>query len=125
MLEESGLDATVDWYIPTIQKQTGVDIHYEKSGTSYPVEGAAAIHIYRILQEALNNMTRHSQASEAAWVRLRYLPTRLELEVEDNGVGLKHSANGSGMGMVAMRERAELLEAASWKLARAAGRDFA
>ncbi len=109
MLEESGLDATVDWYIPTIQKQTGVVVEYEKSGTSYPVEGAAAIHIYRILQESLNNMTRHSQAS-VAHVRLRYLPARLELEVSDNGVGLKNIGNGFGMGMVAMRERAELLK---------------
>jgi len=108
MLEESGLDATVDWYIPTIQKQSGIDIHYEKTGASYPVEGSAAIHVYRILQEALNNMTRHSN-SRAAWVKLRYLPSRLELEVEDNGIGLKSGSNGFGMGMIAMRERAELL----------------
>jgi signal transduction histidine kinase len=110
MLEESGLESTVDWYVPTVQKQTGILIHYEKSGTPFPVEGSAAIHIYRILQEALNNMTRHSSAS-SAWVRLRYLPSALELEVEDNGVGLKSSSNGFGIGMVAMRERAELLGA--------------
>jgi signal transduction histidine kinase len=110
MLEESGLESTVDWYIPTVQKQSGVVINYEKSGTSFPVEGSAAIHIYRILQEALNNMTRHSKAT-TAWVHLRYLPSALELEVEDNGMGLKSSSNGFGMGMVAMRERAELLGA--------------
>jgi signal transduction histidine kinase len=108
MLEESGLDATFDWYIPTIEKQSGVDIHYEKSGEAYPVEGPAAIHIYRILQEAMNNMTRHSTA-KAAWVRLRYLPSRLELEVEDNGVGFKPGTARSGMGLVGMQERAELL----------------
>jgi signal transduction histidine kinase len=108
MLEESGLEATVDWYIPTIQKQSGIVVNYEKSGTPFDVEGSAAIHIYRILQEALNNMTRHSKAT-AAWVRLRYLPSQLDLEVEDNGVGLKTRTNGFGMGMVAMRERAELL----------------
>jgi signal transduction histidine kinase len=85
-------------------------INYEKSGTSFPVEGSAAIHIYRVLQEALNNMTRHSKAT-TAWVHLRYLPSALELEVEDNGIGLKSSSNGFGMGMVAMRERAELLGA--------------
>src|ERR1700678_1292752 len=110
MLEESGLESTVDWYIPTVQKQSGVVINYEKSGTSFPVEGSAAIHIYRILQEALNNMTLHSKAT-TAWVHLRYLPSALELEVEDNGIGLKSSSNGFGMGMVAMRERAELLGA--------------
>ena len=108
MLEESGLDATFDWYIPTIEKQSGVDIHYEKSGAAYPVEGSAAIHIYRILQEAMNNMTRHSTA-KSAWVRLRYLPSRLELDVEDNGVGFKPGATRSGMGLVGMQERAVLL----------------
>jgi signal transduction histidine kinase len=85
-----------------------VDIHYEKTGEAYPVGGSAAIHIYRILQEAMNNMTRHSTA-KAARVRLRYLPSRLELEVEDNGTGFKPGTARSGMGLVGMQERAELL----------------
>ena len=108
MLEESGLETTVDWYIATVQKQTGIDIHYEKTGAPYPVDGTAAIHIYRILQESLNNVARHSKAKET-WVRLRYLPAQLEMEVEDNGAGIDAKPAESGMGMVAMRERAELL----------------
>ncbi|MGA7626824.1 MAG: ATP-binding protein [Candidatus Acidiferrales bacterium] len=108
MLDESGLESTIDWYIPVVEKQTGVDISYEKSGTPYPVDGGAAIHIYRVLQEALNNVARHSGAREA-WVRLRFLPDLLELETEDHGKGLGTSAAKPGLGMVAMRERAELL----------------
>ncbi len=110
MLEESGLETTVDWYIATVRKQTGVDIHYEKSGEIYPVDGSAAIHIYRILQESLNNMARHANATEA-WVRLRYRPAQFEMEIEDNGAGIEARPVVSGMGMVAMRERAELLGA--------------
>jgi len=109
MLEEAGLESTLDWYIATVEKQTGLGISYEKAGRPFPVNGSASIHIYRILQEALNNAARHS-GSRDVWVRLRYLPERLELEVEDHGKGLGAEASRQGIGLVAMRERAELLE---------------
>ena len=92
MLDEAGLESTIDWYIPTIEKQTGIDITYEKSGQPYPVDASAAIHIYRVLQEALNNVARHSGAREA-WVRLRFQPDSLQLEIEDHGKGLDASAS--------------------------------
>jgi len=110
MLEEEGLESTLDWYIATVEKQTGLDISYEKAGRPFPVNGSASIHIYRILQEALNNAARHSESRDV-WVRLHYLPERLELEVEDHGKGLGTEAPHQGIGLVAMRERAELLEA--------------
>ena len=108
MLDEAGFESTVDWYIPTVEKQTGIAIHYEKSGASYPVNGSSGIHLYRILQEALNNVARHSEAKES-WVRLRFLEDALELEVEDHGKGFSAPAAKPGIGLVAMRERAELL----------------
>jgi len=108
MLDESGLESTVDWYIPTVEKQNGIKIHYQKSGGSYAVNGGAGVHIYRILQEALNNVARHSGAKES-WVRLRFEPQQLELEVEDHGKGFSTPAAKPGIGLVAMRERAELL----------------
>lgn len=110
MLDESGLESTIDWYIPKVERQTGVDICYEKSGSRFPVNGKVGIHIYRVLQEALNNITRHSGARQA-WVRLRFLPNTLELEVEDHGVGFSSQSARAGIGLVAMRERAELLGA--------------
>jgi len=108
MLEEAGLESTIAWYVATVEKQTGLRISYEKSGSPFPVSGDAAIHVYRVLQEALNNAARHSGGSEA-WVRLRYQPDRLELEVEDHGKGFERDARRNGIGLVAMRERAELL----------------
>ena len=108
MLEESGLESTVSWYIPSIEKQTGLVISYEKSGQPFAVDGSAGIHIYRILQEALNNVARHSEAREA-WVRLKFQPDSLTLEVEDHGKGFNSQSVSRGIGMVAMRERAELL----------------
>lgn len=108
MLEESGLESTVDWYIRTTEKQTGLDIHYEKSGQSFTLNGNSGIHIYRVLQEALNNVARHAETKEA-WVRMRFLGDAFEMEIEDHGKGFVAPPSNSGIGLVAMRERAELL----------------
>ncbi len=72
------------------------------------MNGNAAVHVYRIVQESLNNVTRHSGAKES-WVRLRFLPQALELEVEDHGCGFDAKTAKQGIGLVAIRERAELL----------------
>jgi signal transduction histidine kinase len=108
MLDEAGLESTLDWYIPTVERQTGITISYEKLGQPFAVDGGAGVHIYRILQEALNNVARHSGAKQA-WVRLRFLPYALELEVEDHGVGFAERPVRQGIGLVAMRERSELM----------------
>jgi len=110
LLEEAGLESTLDWYIPTVERQTGLVLHYEKSGQSFPVETSAGVHIYRVAQEALNNVSRHSGAREA-WVHLKFLPDSLELEVEDRGTGFVAEKIQRGIGLVAMRERAELIGA--------------
>ena len=106
-LEEAGLESTVDWYLPVVERQNGIVIHYSKTGTPFAVESRTGIHVYRVLQEALNNATRHSGTKEL-WVRLRFREQSLELDVEDHGSGFQ--SNGKrGIGLVAMRERAELL----------------
>ena len=108
MLDEAGLEATVDWYIPNVERQTGIAISYEKQGVPFDVSGSAAVQIYRVLQEALNNVARHSGAKQA-WVRLRFLPSTLELDVEDHGSGFAARPAKQGIGLVAMRERSELM----------------
>jgi signal transduction histidine kinase len=108
LLDEAGLETTLDWYVPTVERQTGLVLHYEKSGESFPVGTRAGVQIYRVLQEALNNVSRHSGAKEA-WIRLRFESEQLELEVEDHGKGLAPAEGQTGIGLVAMRERAELL----------------
>jgi signal transduction histidine kinase len=108
MLDEVGLEATLDWYIPTVERQNGITISYEKQGVPFDVERSAGVQIYRILQEALNNVARHSGANQA-WVRLRFLPAGLELEIEDHGAGFSGRPAKQGIGLVAMRERSELM----------------
>ncbi len=108
LLDEAGLESTLDWYIPTVGRQTGLALHYEKTGQSFPVETSTGVHIYRVLQEALNNVSRHSGATDA-WIWLRFSPDTLELEVEDHGTGFVAEKMQRGIGLVAMRERAELI----------------
>ena len=108
LLEEAGLESTLDWYIPTVEHQAGLTLHYEKTGKPFPVETSAGVHIYRVLQEALNNVSRHSGAREA-WIRLKFSANSLELEVEDHGTGFVAEKMQRGIGLVAMRERAELI----------------
>jgi len=66
------------------------------------------VQIYRVFQEALNNVTRHSGAQEV-WVRLKFSARALELEVEDRGKGFTAQTAQRGIGLVGMRERAELI----------------
>lgn len=108
LLEEAGLESTLDWYIPTIKRQTGFAAHYEKTGQPFAVEHGAGVHIYRVLQEALNNVSRHAGVREA-WVRVQYSPQEFRLEVEDHGEGIKPNKGHRGIGLVAMRERAEII----------------
>jgi signal transduction histidine kinase len=108
LLDEAGLVSTLDWYIPTVERQTGLVLHYEKSGDTYPVGASAGVQIYRVLQEALNNVARHSGAKEA-WIRLRFESAALTLEIEDHGKGFRPAEGQTGIGLVAMRERAEIL----------------
>jgi signal transduction histidine kinase len=64
--------------------------------------------VYRITQEALRNVVRHSRASQAT-VRLRHERGQLLLEVADSGVGFNVRAGHEGLGLVSMRERVAFL----------------
>jgi signal transduction histidine kinase len=72
------------------------------------VDDQTAIHVYRVLQEALANVARHSGATQA-FVRLRSGDGSIHLEVEDRGRGFSPNGSRRGLGLVAMRERAALL----------------
>ena len=109
VIDDYGLEKAIEWYVPMFQKQTGVEVTYQKEGTGPTIKDESAIHVYRILQEALNNVARHS-GSKRATVRVHYAPDLLRLEVQDEGKGLvaKLPEDRTGLGLVAMRERAEL-----------------
>jgi signal transduction histidine kinase len=111
ILHDAGLEETIQWYLDSARRPGATAVTYEQQGTSWPVQSAVAIHIYRVLQEALNNVSRHS-GSDRAWVRLSFEPASVSLEVEDRGRGFnpdRQRASGDGLGVVTMRERASLI----------------
>ena len=81
-----------------VERQTGLKLHYEKSGNAFPVDGTAGVQVYRVLQEALNNVKRHAGAPEA-WVRLKFQSDSVTLEVEDHGRGFSPAAAHQGIGL--------------------------
>lgn len=109
ILEEQGLAAAVQWHISVFQRQTGIAVHYQAPERLPEMEAAAAIHVFRILQEALNNAARHAHAREVA-VRLGAGAAGLTLAIEDHGSGIAPSSK-PGVGLAGMRERASLLGA--------------
>ena len=108
ILEELGLASTIDWYLSTVEKQLGIRVTLDTRGTPSQVDSTKAIHVYRVLQEALSNVARHSGTNEAA-VRLGFGTDRLEMEIEDGGKGIGPGTTRRGLGLVAMRERAAIV----------------
>jgi signal transduction histidine kinase len=108
ILEQAGLESTIDWYLSTVERQVGLSVSYERDGPAIDIGSSTNIHVYRIMQEALNNVARHSGAKQAS-VRLRSKDGIIEMDVEDHGKGLDAAASRRGLGIVAMRERAEML----------------
>ena len=74
-------------------------------GEPQPLPAGVALSAFRIVQEALTNVRRHSRA-ESVEVTLRYLADRLEIEVVDDGVGTTGPSGGNGL--IGMRERAQM-----------------
>jgi signal transduction histidine kinase len=108
ILEELGLASTIDWYLSTVEKQLGIRVTLDTRGTPRQVDSTKAIHVYRVLQEALSNVARHAGTSQAS-VRLGFAADRLEMEVEDHGKGIDPGMTRRGLGLVAMRERAAIV----------------
>jgi signal transduction histidine kinase len=89
-------------------RAAGLDVAVEVAGEPRPLPRALDLSAYRIMQEALTNALRHGHAGHAD-VRIGYGRRRLELEILDDGVG-GAAANGTGQGLVGMRERAAMFD---------------
>jgi signal transduction histidine kinase len=110
ILDEVGFESALEAWLPSFEKQTGIEVRYDKRGEGCELDREVSIHLYRVLQEALNNVARHSN-SKCADVRLRFLPQAVVLEIEDEGIGFQKK-DARGLGLVSMRERAGLVNGA-------------
>jgi len=111
VLDDFGLEKALGRSVEQFERQTGIRTTLVATGPIATIPPDSAIHVYRIVQEALSNISRHS-GSDRARVRIACEGNALHLEIEDAGHGLP-SARGrtvdSGLGLVSMRERAELM----------------
>jgi PAS domain S-box-containing protein len=114
IVDDLGLQAAVRGYCREFQQlypHIAVDLKQELNETNLP--DSLKILTYRVLQEALNNTAKHSDAENVS-VSLRHHADRLELSVVDDGKGFDRTSlsstnrSTSGMGLQGMRERAEL-----------------
>ena len=106
VLDQLGLAAAIEWLVQESAKRTGMAVTLRAE--EFPrLPDQVASHAFRIIQEALTNVTRHSKATRVD-VTVLHRGAILIIGVEDNGVGIMPmSLSGSGsLGMVGMRERA-------------------
>jgi signal transduction histidine kinase len=110
-LEQLGLVAAIGSLCNELSRahDVQIDFHHEDVPRRLPQE--TAVCLYRIVQEALRNVIKHSDAAQAV-VELRAEPTGVCLRIRDNGVGfhLNSAANQDGLGLVSMRERLRAVE---------------
>lgn len=111
VLERRGLKQALYEFIDMAEQATGIEIHF---GYTCPeLISDKNVHIYRIVQETLNNTARHSGAG-AATVELVKWKKKILLRIADNGRGFnktKALKNGAGLGLQNIMARADLLKA--------------
>ena len=116
-----GLMAGLNELAERTGKLFGIDCRFDCPGEVLVQKHGAAIHLYRIAQEALNNAVKHGKATRI-FIKLEIEGPRITLRVRDNGVGV-HSPSriGEGMGLQIMRFRADSLNGLLWMKNRATG----
>lgn len=109
LLDDLGLLPTIGWFVreyqttyPSIRVEKQTEI--EETQLPDPLKAV----IYRILQEAMNNIAKHSKANLVSIFLMRKKDDRIELVIEDNGIGFDRESVKRGLGLGSMRERAEL-----------------
>jgi signal transduction histidine kinase len=110
MLLDGGLAEAVYYFCSKLQESTGLQISFQQYGELPRLQPEFELSIYRIVQELVQNILKHAQASKAI-VQLNYRMDLLYITVEDNGVGFsKTSTEGqNGMGLRSIRNRVRAL----------------
>jgi signal transduction histidine kinase len=106
ILDDFGLDAALRWLAERFSQRTGIEVKYRSEFTGR-LPDEMETHLYRICQEALTNVARHSGATEVR-IEIEQRGGKLHLLVADNGKGLEDgvTTEARGMGLVGMRARA-------------------
>jgi signal transduction histidine kinase len=112
LLDEVGLLSAVRWYLDGLTKRSGIATSLEVQPADFPrLTGDLETALFRVVQEALTNVFRHSEASKA-WVTLTQQEGQVIVKVGDDGKGVSpgivEMRPGSlGIGLAGMRQRAK------------------
>jgi signal transduction histidine kinase len=112
LLDEAGIASAVQWFVEGFSRRSGIQVHCEIAENLQRPPRNHELVLFRVLQESLTNVHRHSGAS-ATTVRLNVSADHFVLEIADNGSGipeecitrLREAGHGTGVGLVGMRER--------------------
>jgi len=114
LLDEGGLFSALRWFVEGVTERTGIQTSLDLQPPEFPrLAPRLERTVFRIVQEALTNVFRHSEAKKA-WVTLIQKENSLQLTVRDNGKGVEERIaqllpGSIGIGIGAMRERAREL----------------
>jgi signal transduction histidine kinase len=109
-LVKTGLKQLLTQLVEGARGRQEIDAEFTVEGREETLPADVIITVYRIAQESINNILRHSGASRF-FILLRYETDYVELMIRDNGGGFDVAAPSSGLGLGSMRERAKLVDA--------------
>lgn len=115
-LEDLGLVTALEMLARETSQAANIPVDFQRQGTEKRMNPNVELALYRLAQEALNNVNRHAQASQAS-VKISFTPQDVVLQVSDNGNGFDvpkspaEFAPGGHFGLLGMYERAELIGA--------------
>ena len=107
MLDDLGLAAALEWQANQISRSTGVRIRISADGLPNDLPEEHKICVFRIVQEALNNVSKHARAS-AVDIHVLAAGSRISVMIRDDGRGFR-TPRPTGLGLIGMQERAESL----------------
>ncbi|WP_406676265.1 sensor histidine kinase [Neomoorella carbonis] len=113
VLDDLGLAPALKRYFASYQEQYGLEIDFHFFGQQRRLDSTMEIALFRIIQEAINNIKKHAQVKSAK-VKMEMQPDKVMISIRDIGKGFDlNSVNvgkeGNGYGLVGMRERVQLL----------------
>jgi two-component system sensor histidine kinase UhpB len=115
-LEDLGLVPALEMLARETGQAMGIPVEFHRQGMEKRLDPAVELALYRIAQEALNNIARHAQAKHAI-MSISFTPASTSMQVEDDGVGFDVPKNPSEytpsghFGLLGLHERAELIGA--------------
>lgn len=104
ILEEMGLGAAITIMINKISDESNIKGNLKIIGMEKRLKKNLEITIYRIIQESISNIIKHSKASSFI-IRLSYFEEKIKILITDNGIGLSNYNNYNGFGLLNIQER--------------------